>query len=525
MSVARKILENTFAQILGRVLVAALSMVVLKIISRYLGASGYGDYTAIFQFLAFFGIIADFGIYTISVKEMSRDSTKIPMILGNVLGLRTILAAFAMALSVVVAFMIPTYRGTLIPMGILIAALATFITILNGTICSVLQAHMKMHYATISMVLGKVAMVLYLVWVAFFAFPHDPKMGFYQLMWSTVIGIFVNYVITAYYVRRFTPITIRFDFGYWKKIFLTSLPFGIALILNTLYFRVDVLVMTFLLPHSQLVVGKAVCGHLFCSDTEIGLFGIAMRVLELLLTLPLFFMSSSLPVMTRYIEEKSDKIRSLMQYSFDFLVAFSLPLLVGGVILARPLIEFISDRQYLSGVVFVYGSDLAIQILLFAMLFSFLNSLFGYTLVAMNKQVLLMWANGGAMILNLVGNLVLVPTYGFRGAAVVSVASEALILVVLYLISQKSLGFHLSPKILGQSLFASAMMGIPIYAGYQLMAGSRPLVQISVLIPLGILIYGYFIFKSKAVTPEMLALLRKQEPVGEEAPLPSGQNN
>ena len=125
MSIARKILENTFIQVLGKLITAALSIVVLKIISGYLGTSGYGDYTTVYQFLAFFGIIADFGIYTITVKEMSRDESKIPTILGNVMGLRTFLAILAMVLAVLAVFLVPRYENTLIPFGVLIATLAT----------------------------------------------------------------------------------------------------------------------------------------------------------------------------------------------------------------------------------------------------------------------------------------------------------------------------------------------------------------------------------------------------------------
>ena len=66
MSIARKILENTFVQVLGKLITALLSIFVLKIITRYLGTSGYGDYTTIYQYLAFFGIIADFGILGLS---------------------------------------------------------------------------------------------------------------------------------------------------------------------------------------------------------------------------------------------------------------------------------------------------------------------------------------------------------------------------------------------------------------------------------------------------------------------------
>ena len=508
MSIARKILENTFVQILGKLITAALSMVILKIISGYLGTSGYSDYTTVYQYLAFFGIIADFGIYTITVKEMSRDQTRIPVILGNVMGLRTLLVIFAMLLAAATVFFLPVYKGTLIPMGVLIATLATFFTILNGTISSVLQVHLKMQFATISLVIGKIASVAYMFW-AVYAFSHNPETGFYQLLWSGVIGNLINYLITHYYVRRFCPITYRFDFAYWKKVFMTSLPFGVALILSTLYFRLDVLVMTFILPHSQtLAGGKEACKAILCSDTEIGLIGIAMRMLEMLVIIPIYFMNSVLPIMTRYLEEQSQKIRQLMQYSFDFLVATSLPILVGGFILAKPIIRFISDPEFVSGHTFAFGSDVAVQILMFAMLFSFINSLFGFTLVALNRQVHLLYINLFAVILNLAGNLIFIPHWGFRGAALVSVFSELIILAYTYWKVQQTLGFHISAKTLFRILFSALFMGVAVYSGFQMLWDVWYVWQLAILVPLGGVIYVTMIFKSKAVTTEMIALLK-----------------
>lgn len=511
MSIARKILENTFVQVLGKLMTAALSIVVLKIISGYLGTAGYGDYTTIYQFLAFFGIIADFGIYTITVKEMSRDESRIPVILGNVMGLRTFLAIFAMALAAGVAFLIPSYSDTLIPIGVLIATLATIITLLNGTISSVLQVHLKMHYATISLVIGKVASVLYMAYVAYIAFAGDPVNGFYHLLWAGVLGNLVMYVITHYYVKRFTKITYRFDFDYWKKVFITSLPFGVALILNTIYFRLDVLLMTFLLPHSQtLAHGQADCIQTLCADTEIGLYGVAMRMLEMLVIIPVYFMNSVLPVMTRYIEEQSEKIRDLMQYSFDFLLATGLPILVGGYILARPIIHFISDAEFLSGSVYEFGSDIAVRILMFAMLFSFVNALFGFTLVVLNKQVKLMYINAVAVIFNLLGNILVIPTLGFRGAAATSVISELIILIFIYWTAQKALKFHLSFKTLLRTIISALSMGVVVLLGFRLMESVWFVWQLAVLVPLGGLVYIGLMFKTKAVTPEMMNLLRKK---------------
>ncbi len=428
------------------------------------------------------------------------------------MGLRTFLVILAMGLAVLAVFLVPYYSDTLIPMGVLIATLAIVIGLLNGTISSVLQVHLKMQYATIGLVLGKIVSVLYMAWVAYFAFTGDLTTGFYHLMGAGVLGNLVMFLITAYYVRRFCKITYKFDFSYWKKVFITALPFGVALILNTIYFRLDVILMTFILPHSQTMADPVLnCTSGLCSDTEIGLYGVAMRMLEMLVIIPVYFMNSVLPVMTRYIEEQSEKIRQLMQYSFDFLIATGLPILVGGFILARPIIQFISDPEFIGGNVFEFGSDLAVRILMFAMLFSFVNALFGFTLVVMNKQVKLMFINAGAVLFNLVGNFLVIPLWGFRGAAMTSVVSELIILILAYWAAQKLLGFHLSVRTFGRTLLSALVMGAVVLAGFNIMADVWFIWQLAILIPLGGLIYVLLMFKTRAVTPEMMALLRKKK--------------
>jgi O-antigen/teichoic acid export membrane protein len=510
MSIARKILENTFVQVLGKLVTAGLSIVVLKIISGYLGTSGYGDYTTVYQFLAFFGIAADFGIYTITVKEMSKDESRIPMILGNVMGLRTILAILAMAAATIVAFLIPSYSDTVIPMGVLIATLATIFTLLNGTVSSVLQVHLKMQYATIGLIVGKIVSVIYMAIVAYILFTGDIINGFYHLMWAGVAGNFVMFAVTSYYVRRYTKITYRFDFDFWKKIFITSLPYGVALVLNTMYFRLDVILMTVMLPHTTaLADGTVQCNAMMCGDTEVGLYGVAMRFLEMLVIIPVYFMNSVLPIMTRFIEEQSKRIKELMQYSFDFLAATGIPILVGGFVLAVPIIMFISDKEFVSGYIYMFGSDMAVRILMFAMLFSFINALFGFTLVVLNKQLKLMFANAGCVLLNLVGNLIVIPYWGFRGAAMTSVVSALFILVITSWIVKRALGFSLSFNTLFKIIISSLVMGLVVWGGYFLMMDMWFVWQIALLIPLGGAVYILMIVKTKAVTPEMWQLLKK----------------
>lgn len=511
MSIARKILENTFVQFAGKIVTAVLSIFVLKMISGYLGTAGYGDYTTVYQYLAFFGIAADFGIFTITVKEMSKDSKKIPQILGNVLGLRTALALLTMGLASIVVFLIPSYSDTVIPMGVLIATLATIFTLLNGTVSTVLQVHLKMQYATIGLIIGKIVSVGYIGAVVYYLFVGNTGIGFEHLLWAGVLGNLIMLLITTYYAKRFTKITYCFDFAYWRKIFFTSLPYGVALVLNNIYFRLDVLLLTMILPHTKtLADGTTSCGTSICGDTEAGLYGVGMRFLEMLIIIPVYYMNSVLPVMTRFLEEGSEKVRKIIQYSFDFLVATAMPIMVGGFILAVPIIRLISDEEFVSGTLHAYGSDIAVKFLMFAMFFSFINALFGFTLVVLNRQAQLMYINAACVLFNLISNLIVIPYWGFRGAAATSILCELFILVLTSVAVKRALHFKLQYSTTWKIFLSSAVMGIIVAIGFYWVNGLWYVYKLALLIPLGGVTYILMMLLTNAITPEMRQLLRKK---------------
>ncbi len=90
----KKIYTNTIAQIMGKLGTALISILLIKILTNYLDVEGYGLYSKIYNYLSIFSVIADLGLYTITVREIAEhreDQKKIESILGNVLTLRTLM--------------------------------------------------------------------------------------------------------------------------------------------------------------------------------------------------------------------------------------------------------------------------------------------------------------------------------------------------------------------------------------------------------------------------------------------------
>lgn len=491
MSIARKILSNTAAQLIGKAFMALLGIAVVKICTNYLSVKDYGEYVMIYEFLAFFGIAADLGLFTIAVKEMSKDESQTAKIIGNVLSLRTILVVTTMILAVIAVFLLPNYQNTHIPLGVAIASLTIFLTIVNGTISSVLQSRLKMEYASVAMVAGKAVSVGLMVYVAFFGFPENKEMGFFMLIGAGIIGNLVMTLVTNHYVRKITILEYRFDFDVWKRVFFQALPYGIALILNTVYFRVNSIFISFIR-----------------GQEEVGIYAVAMRMLEQLTVLPLYFMNSVLPVLTRSLEEKNEKYKTIIKYAFDFLAAMAVPMAVGGMVLSTQIIRVISNPEYLSREGF-YGSDVALRILVVAVLFQFLNILFSFILVALTKQIKLLYVSGACVLFNVLVNFITVPLYGFRGAAATSVLSELFILIGTYTVAKKYLDFSINFKNLGKIILSAGVMGLAIYLLEPLSDQYLKHWGVLVLIPIGMIIYTVMLFATKTVSKEMLAMIKR----------------
>jgi O-antigen/teichoic acid export membrane protein len=514
MSIARKILSNTFSQVLGKAVVAVLAVIVVKILSTYLGKEGYGIYATIYEYLAFFGALADFGLFTIAVKEMGRTDDDHQEIFGNTLTLRSFLTTISMLLAVLIAFLIPNYTNTLIPGGVAIAAIATWFVILSGTVSTVLQVSLKMHYHALALAAGKVVAVVMILLITQVYFTQESDQSFYLLIWAGAAGSLVTFGLTFLAAKKMVKVQLLFDKKRWRSLFSKAWPFGLALILNTIYFRLDIVLFSLILPLSP---ENGPCPEEFCADSEAGAYGVTVRMLEVLMMIPLFFMNSVLPILARHIEEKSQKLKAILNYSFYFLLTIGLASATGVIILARPIARLISSEEFLTNPqTGEYGSDTAMKILMIALIFTFLTSFFNYAIIAFGYQIKLLLINLVAVIFNLVANLLVIPDYGLVGAAITSVISEILIFILAFIYLLKITDkFKPELKTIGKIILSSAVMGTFTFIGFQFLGGFfSETLSLLLTIALSGVVFVTSLYLTRTITPEMLKLLitpKKQE--------------
>ncbi len=282
---AKKAYLNALAQIAGKISTAVISIFLIKILTNYLDLEGYGLYSKIYNYLSIFAVIADLGLYTITVREISErkdDDEAVRKIAGTVLTIRTGMGFGIIALSLGIAAFLPGYSGLPAMVGICIAGVFTLFGLVGSSVLSLLQAYLKTEFSFVSTTLGKIANLLSMVAIVTFLLPkttlgqswfgaYDPNL-FPTLSLAAVMlsGLLGNVVMTGllyWYSRRVHAIGFAFDRAYAAHILKASLPYGLALFLNAVFFKVDVILLSVLEPRSH-------------ADTDIALYGVPMKIVE-----------------------------------------------------------------------------------------------------------------------------------------------------------------------------------------------------------------------------------------------------
>ncbi|MFN7161228.1 MAG: flippase [Candidatus Gracilibacteria bacterium] len=509
MVTTRKILSNTFAQIVGKVGLSLLGFLSAKLVAVYLTLPERGHYEYAFNFLALAGTFADMGLYTIAIREYSKKEEPAEKVLGNILSIRNALSILVLTIALILLLIVPSFRerGPTFIVAVLLAGGAMMLSLLNGTITGVLQAEYKMKQASFSQVLGKILNILLMALGIFALFPKNSPgepvsfWGFEWLYFAALLGNLAMYMYTRHQVKKILPIKYRFDWDYWKKLFKDAFPYGLALTLGLFYFKIDVLLIPAFMSKEL-------------ADQQIAIYVGAVKILENVSIIPLFFLNALLPLMLSLIKEKNyEKLRAVIQSSFDLLFMMSAPLVIATYILAYPIIFVTNKGDYLSNLsAGFFGSDIILQIVIFSVFFSYLNLLFNFLLVAQGSQKRLIYINGLTLLFNLVSNILFIPKFGIVACAVNTVICEFIVLVCTYHFSKQGIEFRIGMSRVIRILIAALFMG-----GVLMMTKEWFVVNFGSLIGLALLfiqacmVYGIILIALKVINKDIMRLLKRTE--------------
>ncbi|MBU2651309.1 MAG: oligosaccharide flippase family protein [Bacteroidetes bacterium] len=363
-------------------------------VQNLVGAESYGFYFTIFNFSFLFNILLDLGITNFNNRNIAQNEQLLNKHFSGILIIKILLALLYFVVTFGVALLIG-YKGDRLYLLLWVGInqfLLSFILYLRSNISGLLMFRTD----SLISVLDRLLMILFcgiLIWggVSGFSFTIEWFVYMQTLAYSITFLVALIIVIRKAAFRR-----LHWNRAFFMVIIRQSLPFALLVLLMTVYYRSD-----------AILIERILGGEL--GDKQSGIYAQAFRLLDAANMIPMLFAVLLMPMFSRMIKENGN-VKEMVRLSWSMLFSLSVLVSVGSVVYSRDLMELLYIEN-IDDATAIFGK----------IIFSFIAVssiyVFGALLTANGNLKALNIISIAALLVNIIVNLILIPQFMARGAA------------------------------------------------------------------------------------------------------------
>jgi len=390
-----RVVSNIGWSLVDRVLRMAIGLFIGIWIARYLGPENFGILSYALTYVALFGSVVTLGLKDIAIRDLVKAEQETDLTLGTMFLLQLVAGLCTYGIALALIFQLRAGDSQMFAMvGILGVALIFQATeFVRCCFDSRLQARYVVWVdssALLAFAAVKAGLILlgfpmiYLVW-ALFAESFAVSLG----------------LLAMYQLRGGTLLNLRFQLRRARLLLSDSWPLLVSSMSILVYMRID-----------QIMIG-----HMLGNES-VGIYAAAVRISEAWYFIPMIVAGSVFPPLLKIKSESQSKYLAKVQLLYDSLSALSFSVAIVTTFLGSWLINLLYGEVYAEA-----GVVLSLQI--WAGIFVALGVARGKWLLAEGLQYMGYWYITIAMIVNIVGNLILIPSMGIIGATVATLLAQA----------------------------------------------------------------------------------------------------
>jgi O-antigen/teichoic acid export membrane protein len=405
-------------------------------LTSYLGPYRYGQFQFVLSYVTLFGVVIDFGIQQYIIKKISEDRSQAKKYFHNFLAVEIVLAALVYGAMIGVAYY--NHYEPIVIKAIMLAGLGAAVHGLTYPFLAVITSFYDLKKAAFLNFLASI------INVGMIFFTISIGGGIVMLTSQQVIYASLAIIIYYHLIQKHIgkPEIIKgifsADQSLIKLILKAALPFALLVGFSTVYNRIDVVLITRILGYAQT-----------------GLYSAAYKFFDLLAFFPAVVSHALYPLFaTLMAENKMAEIKDTLEKYLRFMAAVALPIGVGGSLLAKPIIGILSPEYSAAAPV------LAVLVWAPSILFMYIvvNSL-----VISQLTKFAMAITGINVVINLIGNIILLPRIGIVGAAIMTLVSEFLQGIFYFYFVRKRITDFRFFSLIWKPIIASGIMGLAVF--------------------------------------------------------------
>jgi O-antigen/teichoic acid export membrane protein len=400
VTLARRTAFNTSALLASQLVQVLGGAIAIGVTTRYLGTDRFGAFVTATTFFSLFQMTSQFGLGPVSTRALSRFPERKPELLTTIMVLAWGLGAIGAACAILASFV--AYPGD--DNSSIRAAIAILSTQLvcagpRAAADANITALQQSYLVAACWVFTRIPTLAAVIFVA------AADLGFTAMVVAYAATSFLQTAGLVFFARRDLRTMRPTSWRAVKDHFRLALPMGSINIVNYLYFRLDLLLLSFL-----------------ATPAAVARYGIAYKVIEMGTMLPTYIMATLMPELARRHEDAA-RFQRLFQQAFDIMLLLAVPVVLIGVF-AEQILGVLGGPAY-------RDAGTVLQLMLLGLGAAYLQTVLGHALVAQGRQWLALPVSLIVLVVNLALNLALIPAAQEDGAAVALAISELLSLGLL----------------------------------------------------------------------------------------------
>lgn len=439
--------------------------VIVVWLANYLGDAQYGILSYVFAIANILVVIADFGLSTYVIKEIARDADKTRAVINEVFGVKIALSIITLLFFVIVGVFIEQVTFTVVLCG------GVAILLANGRLFveAFFRSRERMHLEALTKILY--AIVLSSVLAAIILREgslEDIAIG-YAL--AAAAGLLIALIVLYTQIEKYH---VRFSADALRVTLVAAWPFALSIACNYLFNYLDSAMLGF-----------------YGQTTQAGWYNAAYKPIFFITALAGMIINAFFPAIAKKYTESAAAAGLMVKKLLRIQALIAIPMAVGATFVARPLIAGLYKPEFAP-------AALAFQILAWSTALIYLWAAYGNSLQACDRQRAYVRGFVWGVLLNVVLNVLFIPTYSLYGAAWATLLTQFFLLIWMMVHFQRIARVPLLPSLIKPAI-ASALMTAVLYVLREQ--------SVLILIPVGAISYALFLYAVRGINHTDLLLL------------------
>lgn len=400
----RRFLINFFSLNVSSFLNKFFNFILFIFLVRYFSAKDYGTYNLVWGYIGFFAPFIDFGTTSYGLVYLPNEKNEHLTILNS---LRFILSIIIFTAAMAGAYLFHFEKSFFF--YVFLISFTVFTNMWSGSYLIINSLKQKLFNSSIVSIIFNFLLTAALIFGVI-------KYRNLQLLFITIGVAYVIYALINYFLvnKEIGKTGFIFDAKEWVKIIKKSYIFVLIGFSAGLYFKQDIFLLNY-----------------FKSSNEVGVYSAGYKFFEAFLFLAAGYNITVTPIFAKLVNEPGN-LRKKIKKDFVFLSFLGLAVSVSFYFLGPLVLPLFLKSNYLLSIQIA-------RIVIFALPFILLSSIFFNLLYVRGKPFLVLAIFAFQIILNFILNIIFIPKFSYFASAYITVFSEFVNFSLSYLFVRKFL--------------------------------------------------------------------------------------